>query len=317
MTKPIISVIVPVYNGAGFIDNCYSMLRNQTLKDIEIIFVNDGSTDGSHEKCDEIVKRDSRCKVIHQENRGVSAARNQGVKIAKGDYISFVDVDDKYAPDMYETMYSLAKKHNADIICLDEIGEKDEVTLITEREIALKSLLLRNGKCGISFSVATKLFTRDLCMKVRFKEGRKIYEDFYFNFEALQKASVIVNQNTEKYIYMRREGSSSRSIFSEKFFDAIYFVDKVAEIINMKYPSLAEFAEARKMNTYLRIAKIYYLRCGNHRYKDKMRYIDNYLYNLSKDMRKKYYQPTDKVRYILYRYFRPLFILMIRLVDKN
>ena len=191
------------------------------------------------------------------------------------------------------------------------------MTLITEREIALKSLLLRNGKCGISFSVATKLFTRDLCMKVRFKEGRKIYEDFYFNFEALQKASVIVNQNTEKYIYMRREGSDSRSIFQKNFFDAIYFVDKVAEIINMKYPSLAEFAEARKMNTYLRIAKIYYLRCGNHRYKDKMRYIDNYLYNLSKDMRKKYYQPTDKVRYILYRYFRPLFILMIRLVDKN
>lgn len=314
MIKPIVSVIVPVYNGAEFIENCYSMLENQTLKDIEMIFVDDGSTDGGYEKCDEIAKQDSRCIVIHQENRGVSAARNHGMKVAKGDYIGFVDVDDKYAPDMFETLYNLAKKCNADIACLDQIGKKDEVTMFTEKELTLKSFLLSNG---ISMSSVSKLFTRDLCMKVCFEEGRKIYEDFYFIFELLNEASVVVNQNTEKYYYIHREGSSSRTVFSEKYFDAIYFVDKVATIINSKYPSLVDCAEARKMNTYLRIIKIYHMRGGNHRFSDEIRYIKKYLYSISKDMRTKYYQPTNQIRYTLYRYFRPLFILMLKVVDKN
>jgi len=317
MTKPIVSVIVPVYNGVEFIESSYSMLKNQTLKDIEIIFVDDGSTDGSYEKCDEIAKRDSRCIVIHQENKGVSAARNHGMRVARGDYIGFVDVDDKYAPDMYEILYNLAVTHKADIACLDKIGNEDEITLFSKKELALENFLLCNGNSGMSMSVVRKLFTRDICMKIRFEEGRKIYEDFYFVFEALDKANSVVIQNTEKYYYIHREGSSSRTTFSEKYFDAIYFVNKAAAIINEKYPSLAEYAEARKMNTYLRIAKIYYLRGGNHRYKDEMRYIQKYLYSISKDMRKKYYQPTNQIRYILYRYFRPLFILMIKMVDKN
>lgn len=113
--KELISIIVPVYNVEQYLDDCLISIINQTYKNLEIILIDDGSTDKSGKICDEYAKKDSRIIVIHKENGGVSSARNAGLRIAKGAYIGFVDPDDWIAEDMYEVLYSNAKKYDADV----------------------------------------------------------------------------------------------------------------------------------------------------------------------------------------------------------
>ena len=119
-----ISVVVPVYNVEAYLERCLDSLINQTLSDIEIICVNDGSTDSSPEKLEEFAKKDSRIKIINQENGGLSAARNTGIEAATGEYIGFVDSDDYVDLDFYEKLYNAATSHNADISCTSIIRKR-------------------------------------------------------------------------------------------------------------------------------------------------------------------------------------------------
>ncbi len=121
-----ISVIIPVYNGEKYINTIYSCLKEQTYRDLEIIFINDGSTDKSGEICDKIASEDSRVIVIHQENAGVSAARNAALDIVKGEYTAFIDVDDRIKPDYFDVLLSEAEKTCADIVCC---GREDLIPL--------------------------------------------------------------------------------------------------------------------------------------------------------------------------------------------
>ena len=113
---PKVSVIVPAYNIAPYIERCVQSLCEQTLESIEIIVVDDGSTDGTQGLCKSLASHDSRIKVITQENQGVSAARNAGIKAARGKYIGFVDGDDFVRPNMYESMLDNSIKHDADVV---------------------------------------------------------------------------------------------------------------------------------------------------------------------------------------------------------
>lgn len=116
---PLVSIIVPVYKVEKYLKRCVDSLTNQTLRDIEIILVDDGSPDNSGKICDSLQEKDCRIKVIHKSNGGLSSARNAGVKIAQGQYIGFVDSDDDVALDMYEKMYSVAKRENVDFVMSD------------------------------------------------------------------------------------------------------------------------------------------------------------------------------------------------------
>lgn len=116
---PLVSIIVPVYKVEKYLKRCVDSLINQTLRDIEIILVDDGSPDSSGKICDGLQEKDCRIKVIHKSNGGLSSARNAGVKIAQGQYIGFVDSDDDVALDMYEKMYSVAKRENVDFVMSD------------------------------------------------------------------------------------------------------------------------------------------------------------------------------------------------------
>ena len=123
--EKLISVIIPVYNVVNYFDRCINSIINQTFKNLEIIIVDDGSTDGSSEACDKIAKIDNRIKVIHQINMGLSAARNAGLNIATGEYIAFVDSDDYLHPRMYEILYKEMTKNEVDmVIC--EFNEFEE-----------------------------------------------------------------------------------------------------------------------------------------------------------------------------------------------
>ena len=115
MQKPLISIIIPVYNAEKYLPNCLDSVINQTYKNLEIILVDDGSTDKSSEICDEYAQKDFRIKLIHKENGGVSSARNAGLALVSGDYIAWVDSDDFVAPDYIEYMYKLLKEYDADI----------------------------------------------------------------------------------------------------------------------------------------------------------------------------------------------------------
>lgn len=112
----LISIIVPVYNVEKYLNKCIDSIINQTYKNIEIILVDDGSTDNSGKICDEYLLRDSRIKVIHKNNGGLSSARNEGINISSGEYIGFVDSDDWVEPNMYEEMYKKILYSNADIV---------------------------------------------------------------------------------------------------------------------------------------------------------------------------------------------------------
>ena len=158
---PKISVIVPVYNCKKYIKKCVDSIINQTFKDLEIILIDDGSTDESGKICDELKLKDSRIKVIHQENKGVSAARNEGVKASSGDYISFVDGDDYLSEDMYEFLYDNLKKSGADIsVCgivncfLKEDGSEKMV-----KQSSFNGSGVLSGKEAMSEALKSRIFS--------------------------------------------------------------------------------------------------------------------------------------------------------------
>ena len=111
-----VSIIVPIYNGMNYIDNCIANLKAQTYSNLEFVLVDDGSDDGSSDRCDELTRADERFKVIHKENAGPSSARNTGIEAATGDYICFYDVDDDISPSLVEDNIKLATKQDADVL---------------------------------------------------------------------------------------------------------------------------------------------------------------------------------------------------------
>ena len=164
----LISVIVPVYNVEKYLEKCVSSIVNQTYKNLEIMLVDDGSTDSSGKMCDEFAKKDDRIKVIHKPNGGLSDARNSALKIAKGDYIGFVDSDDYIADDMFETLCDLMEDNNSDISIVSFyeiynnklIGVRDskELENMTKLE-AMKELLIDSKIQSYAWN---KLFKREL-----------------------------------------------------------------------------------------------------------------------------------------------------------
>lgn len=136
MESKLISVIVPVYNVEKYLSKCIDSILAQTYKNLEIILVDDGSPDNCPKICDEYAKKDNRIKVIHKENGGLSAARNVALDIAKGEYIGFVDSDDFIAEDMYEVLYNLAEKYNAEIssVSFYKVIENNIITIRDSRK---------------------------------------------------------------------------------------------------------------------------------------------------------------------------------------
>lgn len=218
-SKDLISVIIPAYNAEKYIVNCVESVAAQTYQHLEIIVVNDGSTDLTGQLLDEIAKKDTRIKVIHQKNQGVSAARNTGLSQAKGDCIGFVDADDEVAQDMYEFLYDNLVTYHADIShCGFELVKSNEIVkfhgtgvLMEHNTIeGLKELL--SGK-QIEPSACTKLYRKSTIEQVLFPTDIKINEDLLFNIEAFKNAKTMVFEDQIKYRYLYNPSSASRTSF--------------------------------------------------------------------------------------------------------
>lgn len=210
----LITVIVPVYKVEKYLRRCVDSILAQTYTNLEIILVDDGSPDNCGKICDEYAAKDSRIKVIHQENGGLSAARNAGLDIATGDYIGFVDSDDYIAPDMYEKLYAALKESDADIsICnfqkVDENGKKLKTKEKIESGVLtnMQALTELQGKSGLCFIVAwNKLYKSWVFDGVRFPVGRKC-EDNYIAHILIHKSRKVALVEEELHCYLQREGS--------------------------------------------------------------------------------------------------------------
>lgn len=221
--KPLISVIVPVYNGEKFIDQCINSITNQTLKDIEILIINDGSKDSTLDIIEKISKADSRIKIINQKNLGVSAARNNGISKARGKYIGFVDADDYIDKTMYEKMYEKAEEFNSDIVVCnvnDVLASREKkVSLnlqegIIDIESTKESEFLSDEYFKLGTAVWHKIFRSNLIKEnnIKFINYSKVAsEDTLFNYEAMLKAKRIYCLNEALYDYKIVENSLTKS----------------------------------------------------------------------------------------------------------
>lgn len=251
-----VSVIVPVYKVENYLKKCVNSLINQTLKDIEIILVDDGSPDSCGKICDEYAKNDSRVKVIHKQNEGLSEARNVGIMAAKSPYIGFVDSDDYVAEDMYEILYENLIKTNADVsVCglydcysnkkIPQFAKNDEF-LILDNEQALKTALE-----GVKFSVnaVNKLYRKELFSEVKFPKG-KLSEDAFTIPKILSKASRVVFDSAPKYYYVHRGESITTSGFKRQDFNVIEAYRENLEFVRNNFKDLTKQAEFRLLWSY-------------------------------------------------------------------
>lgn len=254
MEYPLISIIVPVYNIEEYLPRCVKTLRDQTYPRIEILLVDDGSTDGTGALCDRLAEEDARVRVFHKENGGSSSARNLGIAAAKGEYLGFVDSDDYVEADMYEKLYSAIEQYGVsaaqtgrdeidpDGSRLPDICIPPKEPECIEAEDFLKELLMHRGDC----SFCTKLIKRSVLEDRKFPEG-VLNEDFHLLVQLLgERLHRIVSLPDRGYHVFYRVGSNSRKAdresFSRVFMDIVDNADMVSGLVEEKYPDLREAA---------------------------------------------------------------------------
>ncbi len=258
----LISIIVPVYNIVNLLQKCVDSIRRQTYRNLEIILVDDGSTDNSGALAEKIAMEDRRVKVFHKENGGSSSARNLGISMATGDFIGFVDSDDFIEPEMYERLLSVALQENLLMVSTsrDEIDEDGHVRpnvcepptslQFVESQEFMRELLLHRGDC----SFCTKLTHVSLLKEERFPEG-ELNEDFYLLVKLLPKIPAIAILPEQDYHVFYRTGSNTRTNnqdeFPQVFTDIVRNADRVFAIVRKDYPAL--LVEARRFMLYQRL----------------------------------------------------------------
>lgn len=233
--EDLISIIVPVYNVEAYLEKSLISLLNQTYKNIQIIIVDDGSTDSSGTICDRYCEKDSRIEVYHIPNRGVSNARNQGLNYSMGEYVYFFDPDDFIEPRALEILYNQIKKDSVDLV---ECSYFKDFTVSRENVIhsnakisgreAIKSLLLWNGY--ITSFCWDKLYIKEKIGDIRFDSKLKVGEDDLFVFEYLLKCESVIVLDCPLYNYLIRENSAIGSAYTQKKKDSVYAANAIYEI---------------------------------------------------------------------------------------
>lgn len=227
-----VSVIVPIYNVEEYLEECLESIRNQTYTNIEVILVNDGSTDGSREICESYCEKDIRFRLINQENQGQSVARNRGFKESIGQYIMFVDSDDVVNTDVLEVLLPYMKT-DVDIVECEMTREKEAFflnkipTIVFEgnsKEAILNCIAIKEVK----FCAFTKLYRREIVEKIPFLEGY-IYEDVFTGINYLNHIRKIIVVDYIGYYYRVRPNSTMTKSFNEKNLDIFPIGKKLIE----------------------------------------------------------------------------------------
>lgn len=212
--KETISVIIPVYNVDKYLSECLDSVIKQSYKDLQIIVVDDGSTDSCGRICDEYALRDSRITLVHQKNGGAAAAKNAGLRLAKGEYLAFVDSDDYLEPDAFEYMLKLLIQKHADIVqcsyrdlyvdnSVDQIKNSGDIGEYTAEEYLAR--YTTDWTCGLLWD---KLYRRSMFSGILFEEGHVI-DDEYFTYQGVMNAKKMVIDSKIVYNYRKRKSSVS------------------------------------------------------------------------------------------------------------
>ena len=223
----LISVIIPIYNVEKYLDRCVDSIINQTYKNLEIILVDDGSPDNCPKMCDDYAKKDSRIRVVHKENGGLSDARNAGMEVATGEYVSFIDSDDYISLDFYETLFQTMIDNDSDIVeCsvvkfyenekFDEYSDDLKVTNY-ETVDALDGLISENP---FKQHVWNKLYKSSVALDIPYAVG-KLNEDEFWTYQVFGKAKKVTRINKTMYYYFQRNGSIMGNSYNIRRLDAL------------------------------------------------------------------------------------------------
>lgn len=258
MNEPLISVIVPVYKVEQYLDKCINSIVNQTYKNLEIILVDDGSPDKCPQICDEWSKKDSRIVVIHKENGGLSYARNVGLDIATGEFISFVDSDDWIDLELYDTLLVAINNTKSDIACCKFLkvfsNEKDkrfkikssQYQVFATKDALLELIIDKN----INQVVWNKLYRRDCISNIKFDVG-KFNEDEYWSYKVIGNSNKTVVVDFVGYYYLQRNNSIMSNRYSLKRLDAIEAKILRQEYLEKFYPDLCLVGKINLLYTCL------------------------------------------------------------------
>lgn len=242
----LISVIVPIYRVEALLPRCVDSILSQTHSNLEVILVDDGSPDGCGAICDRYARLDPRVRVIHQENGGLAAARNAGLAVAQGDFLGFVDSDDRIAPDMYETLLRGILAQEADIAVCGRYMEMESGRLISmftldkpavfDAHEAVRRFLLSDGLDAAAWD---KLYRRSLWGDTRYPLNY-VSEDVPVTSRLLADAGRVVHCGRPLYAYLQRSGSLSRMEFCEKAKGLYLFARDVGQEMSTRFPDLWE-----------------------------------------------------------------------------
>lgn len=277
MTDIRVSVIIPVYNSEAYLSACIGSVINQTYKNLEIILVDDGSKDDSLKICNEYAGLDKRIKVFHQENRGVSSARNKGLKKMTGDYFTFLDSDDELKMNAIEFLLNDILLYKADMSSAvkSKVSKDGNISCIYDDH----SLHVYSGTDMLKLSLEGERQTNSACAKlfharffrdIRFEEGKSINEDGFFLFQCYMLKPTVVQHNESVYLYYIRNASNSRNGFSEKYFDMLYFCERKKEIIHRDFPELSDKLITMEVSVHLFFLEVL-CRTNEKKFKDAQR----------------------------------------------
>lgn len=261
-----ISIIVPIYNTERYLKRCIDSIIKQTYTNLEIILVNDGSTDNSLKICREYEKKDKRIKLFNKENGGQSSARNLALKNATGDFLGFVDSDDWIALDAYEYLIKIMKDRDADVAFIERINTDNEKVKnkkqiikekVFENEKIIEEYLEYGMKTG-NYGLPNYLYKKELFEEIYFPEGR-ICEDIVTNYKLLKKSKRLIKSNKICYYYFQDNMSTTRNKFSRKDFDLLFACDELISISKDESNKIRKMVKEKKdRSDFSLLAKIAY-----------------------------------------------------------
>ena len=311
-----ISVIVPAYNCQDTIERCINSIQKQTFNNLEIIIVNDGSSDNTEAKIKELQDKDSRIIAISIPNGGVSHARNTGIDKASGDFITFVDSDDYIDEEMYECLYNLIKEYNVQIAhcsyknidgeIVVPVGDTGKI-IVQNHDEAIKCLLSGKLFAGGNWN---KLYKKELFSHIRFDERIRINEDVLVNFELLDLVEKSVFVDKAFYSYVVNNSSATHSINNNEGSEQIYYVAQKMQKMSENKPYQYE-ADYRTAYLALNLYKAYVLtNNSDEKYKRKCfkKKLKCYMYLFSK---------KDKLNYYLLLLLPHIYRFAFKVYDKK
>lgn len=308
MNDALISVIVPVYNVERYLEKCIESIRNQTYQNLEIILSDDGSTDHCPAICDHYATVDSRIRVIHKKNGGLSEARNAGIEVATGAWYAFIDSDDSLAPDTVERLYSAATENQCQISICNIVRIFDEGGTESFYQ-PVKELTVLHGQKRFATlkqpSVCNKLFRADLFEGVRFPKG-KFYEDtFVYHILAYRAGKIVLTGHDGYYYLSRRDSILGQPLYTDRYFD-------FTEAVYQRATYLAEhevfyYAEEACLSLYVAIANAErYIPKTSENHNKVLRMRRQYLFAYDYLMQSRDTSWKQKIRLVLLRYLPAL-----------